>query len=247
MDSNAYPFMTHLADLRKMLVRSMLGIAVGLLACIAFAEQLLNWLSMPMRNALQANAHMVVLAPHEYFFTEMKAALIGGVLLASPWVFYQLWLFVAPGLHKHEKNASFLFVGSTALCFVAGVMFAQYLVFPSVFKFFIGSLPSYIQGQYSIGMLFSFSTNMLLAFGLVFETPVLVFLLVYLGLVELETLKQARRYVIVIAFVVAAVLTPTPDPLTQTLMAVPIIALYELGLSVARLLKTRSNQAADLG
>ncbi|MEI6805104.1 MAG: twin-arginine translocase subunit TatC [Myxococcaceae bacterium] len=239
--------MTHLSDLRKVIVRALLGIGVGLIVCVAFSDKLLKWLSEPIQEALGGNAHLVVLAPHEYFFTEMKAALIGGVLLATPWVFYQIWLFVAPGLYKNEKKLAFLFVFSTAFFFVAGVLFAQYCVFPSVFKFFIGTLPNYIQGQYSIGLLFSFSTNLLLAFGLVFETPVLVFLLIYLDLVELKTLQGYRRYVIVLAFVIAAILTPTPDPLTQTLMALPIIVLYELGLFLARLTKFPQNQVTDLG
>lgn len=235
MDPKSYPFLTHLSDLRAVLVRALLGIGVGLIVCATFADKLLNWLSEPIQEALGKEAHLVVLAPHEYFFTEMKAALIGGVLLASPWVFYQIWLFVAPGLYKNEKKMAFSFVFFTAFFFILGVFFAQYFVFPSVFKFFIGSLPSYIQGQYSIGLLFSFSTNLLLAFGLVFETPVLVFLLIYLNLVELKTLQTYRRYVIVLAFVVAAILTPTPDPLTQTLMACPMILLYELGLLLAKL------------
>ncbi len=247
MDSQSYPFMTHLADLRKVIVRALLGIGVGLITCMVFADRLLEWLSEPIKGALGPDAKLVVLTPHEYFFTEMKAALIGGVLLASPWVFYQVWLFVAPGLYKNEKKLAFGFVFSTALFFVAGILFAQYFVFPSVFRFFIGTLPSYIQGQYSIGLLFAFSTNLLLAFGLVFETPVLVFLLIYLDLVELKTLQGYRRYVIVLAFVIAAVLTPTPDPLTQTLMACPIVILYELGLFLAKVAKFRFNQAADLG
>ena len=239
--------MTHLTDLRRVLVRALLGIGVGLIACMAFADKLLKWLSEPIQEALGGQAHLIVLAPHEYFFTEMKAALIGGILLASPWVFYQIWLFVAPGLYKNEKKLAFCFVFFTALFFILGILFAQYLVFPSVFRFFIGTLPTYIQGQYSIGLLFSFSTNLLLAFGLVFETPVLVFLLIYLDLVELKTLQGYRRYVIVLAFIVAAILTPTPDPLTQTLMACPIIILYELGLFLAKMTQFRLKQSADIG
>ncbi len=234
MDISERPLTHHLGDLRKILVRSFLGIAAGLVACIAFADKIMTWLLEPVQAAMGPQAKLVVLAPHEYFFTEMKAALVGGLLLASPWVFYQIWVFAAPGLYKHEKKAALGFVSTTALCFIGGVLFAQYAVFPSVFKFFAGSLPSYVQGNYSIGLLFSFSTNLLLAFGVVFETPVLVFLLAYFDLVSFETLKNGRRYWIVIAFIVAAVLTPTPDPLTQTLMAVPMILLYELGLLAAK-------------
>ena len=235
MDAQTYPLRKHLLDLRTVLLRAFLGIGVGLIACAFFADLLLQWLSEPIQKALEGQAHLVVLAPHEYFFTQMKAALIGGFVLSSPWVFYQIWLFVAPGLYKNERKLAFCFVFCTALFFVSGILFAQYVVFPSIFRFFIGSLPSYIQGQYSIGLLFSFSTNLLLAFGLVFETPVLVFLLIYMDLVELKTLQSYRRYVIVLAFIVAAILTPTPDPLTQTLMACPILLLYELGLLVAKL------------
>lgn len=227
--------MTHLTDLRKLLVRALLGIGVGLIACFAFADKLLAWMLAPVQKAMGLGAELVVLTPHEYFFTEMKAALIGGLLLSSPWVFYQIWLFVAPGLYRKEKKLAFGFVSSTALCFVGGVLFAQYCVFPSMFSFFVGTMPSHIHGQYSVGLLFAFSSNLLLVFGLVFETPILVFLLVFFDLVELKTLSSGRRYIIVIAFIVAAVLTPTPDPLTQTLMAVPMVILYELGLLAARL------------
>lgn len=241
MDQAEYPLMAHLGDLRRILVRSCLGIAVGLIACIAFAQNILAWLLEPVQAAMGPRAKLIALAPHEYFFTEMKAALVGGLLLASPWVFYQIWAFVAPGLYAQEKRAATGFVVSTAACFVGGILFAQYCVFPSVFKFFAGSLPAYVEGTYSIGMLFSFSTNLLLAFGLVFETPVLVFLLAYFNLVSYESLTSGRRYWIVIAFIVAAILTPTPDPLTQTMMAVPMILLYEIGLLGARWARFRAH------
>ncbi|MES2503633.1 MAG: twin-arginine translocase subunit TatC [Myxococcota bacterium] len=238
--------MTHLSDLRRMLVRALWGVLVGLIACFWAAEHLLAWLLAPIQKSMGENARLIVLSPHEYFFTEMKAAFIGGVLLSSPWIFYQIWLFVAPGLYKTEKKMAAVFVGVTAFCFVGGVMFAQYCVFPSMFSFFLGTLPAYIEGQYSIGLLFAFSSNLLLVFGLVFETPVLVFMLAFMDLVALSTLKSVRRYVIVVAFIVAAILTPTPDPMTQTMMAVPMILLYELGLFLARLAKMRLNQVADL-
>ncbi|MBL4818331.1 MAG: twin-arginine translocase subunit TatC [Deltaproteobacteria bacterium] len=246
MDEANYPITNHLKDLRAILVRSMLWIGAGLIVCIAFADRLIDWLLGPVRQVMGEKTNLIVLTPHEYFFTEMKAALVGGILLASPWIFYQIWCFAAPGLYRHEKKMAFSFVAITALCFVGGILFAQHFVFPSVFNFFIESVPEHIQGNYSIGLLFSFTTNLLLAFGLVFETPVLVFLLAYFNLVELSTLRSGRRYVIVLAFIVAAVLTPTPDPLTQTLMAVPIILLYELGIFWARMAKFRFYKITNL-
>ena len=243
MDEREIHILDHFRDLRKSLIRSIFGIMVGMIVCFAFADEILAWLRKPMQSVFKDNSHFIVLVPHEYFFTEMKAALVAGLFLSSPWVLYQIWLFVAPGLYKKEKKMAALFVVAAMLCFVAGAYFGYTFVFPPMFQFFIGTLPDDIQGTYSVGMLFGFATNMLLAFGLVFETPVVVFLLVMLNVVELESLTKIRRYVIVAAFLIAAILTPTPDPLTQTMMAVPMIFLYELGILVARLVLRRSTAA----
>lgn len=235
MDKAAYPIVEHLRDLRKMVVRSSIGVMVSMIVCFCFAEVILKYLRMPMEAVLGPNNVFIVLSPHEYFFTEMKAALVAGIFLSSPWIMYQLWLFVAPGLYRSEKRMALGFIVVTVFFFIAGAYFAYTVVFPPMFKFFIGTLPPDIHGSYSIGILFAFATNLLLAFGLVFETPVVVFLLVMMGVVDVESLAKWRRYVIVIAFIVSAILTPTPDPITQSMMAVPIIMLYELGLWSAKL------------
>jgi len=235
MDETTYPIVKHLGDLRKTVVRALLGVVVGMMVCFYFADVILLWLRKPMEKALGASNSFVVLSPHEYFFTEMKAALIAGIFLSSPWIMYQLWLFVAPGLYRGEKKLAAMFTVSTVFFFVAGALFAHEIVFPPMFHFFIGTLPPDVHGSYSIGILFGFATNLLLAFGLVFETPVVVFLLVSMGVVDVKNLTKWRRYVIVIAFIISAILTPTPDPMTQTMMALPIILLYELGLWVAKL------------
>ncbi len=239
MDEKAYPFMEHLKDLRKCLWRAMIGVALAMCGSLFFSKQLLAWLQRPMESVLGDFSHFVVLTPHEYFFTEMKAGLVAGIFVASPWILYQLWLFIAPGLYRKEQKLAFGFVFAGAFFFVAGAIFCYLVVFPPMFKFFVGTLPPGVHGNYSIGMLFSFATNMLLAFGLVFETPVVVFLLIWMGIVDIADLQSYRRYVIVMAFIVAAVLTPTPDPLTQVMMAVPMILLYELGLLAARLCLSR--------
>ena len=234
MDEKEYPIVDHLRALRKCLWRAALGVTAAMIASLSFANVILTWLRAPMQKILGPSSHFVVLAPHEYFFTEMKAALFAGIFLASPWIMYQFWLFAAPGLYRREKYLAATFIASTVTFFVLGAYFAYSVVFPPMFQFFIGTLPADVQGNYSIGMLFGFATNLLLAFGFVFETPVVVFLLAVMGVVDLKTLSSARRYVIVISFIVAAILTPTPDPLTQVFMAIPMILLYELGLFIAK-------------
>lgn len=240
MDEREIHILDHFRDLRTSLFRAILGIVVGMIACFAFADEILAWLRLPMQGVLRAQDKIIVLLPHEYFFTQMKAALVAGLFLSSPWVLYQFWLFVAPGLYKREKTMAATFVIAAMFFFVAGSYFGYTFVFPPMFDFFIGTLPEDVQGTYSLGMLYTFATNMLLAFGLVFETPVVVFLLVLLNVVEISSLTKIRRYVVVVAFLIAAILTPTPDPFTQTMMAVPMILLYELGILAARLIVKRA-------
>jgi sec-independent protein translocase protein TatC len=246
MDDRQVPIVEHLRDLRKSLGRAMVGVVIAMIACFAFAGDILAWLRRPMEKVLGSSSQFIVLAPHEYFFTEMKAALVAGIFLASPWIMFQIWLFVAPGLYRRERRLAAAFVVATVFFFVAGAYFGHTFVFPPMFEFFIGTLPPDIHGAYSVGLLFGFATNLLLAFGLVFETPVVVFLLVLMDLVDIESLAKWRRYVVVVAFVIAAILTPTPDPITQTMMAVPIVLLYELGLLAARvLIKKRVESVAS--
>ena len=165
----------------------------------------------------------------------MKVAMIFGLFLASPWVFFQIWRFVAPGLYAHEKKYGIYFALFGAMFFVSGALFGYTFVFPPMFDFFIGSVPIGVEGAYSIGMCLDFAVHMLLAFGVVFEMPIFVLLLVLFGIFDLKELKSFRRYIIVLAFVVGAILTPSPDPFSQIMMAVPMILLYELGLLAAHL------------
>lgn len=235
VDDQEYSIWHHLAELRKHLFRAAIGVVLVTFGCFYVSNEILAWLRAPMEAVLGEQAEFVVLAPQEYFFTQMKAALVGGIFVASPWILYQAWLFIAPGLYKNERKYVVAFVFFGAFFFVAGAIFSYEFVFPPMFEFFIGTLPPDVKGQYSIGMLMGFATNMLLAFGAVFEAPVVVYLLCALGVVDPVTLGKYRRYVIVIAFIIAAVLTPTPDPMTQTMMATPMIILFELGLLAARL------------
>lgn len=187
-----------------------------------------------MMKIMPANASFVVLAPQEYFFTELKASLFFGIVLSCPWVFYQIWRFVAPGLYKNEKNMLLWFVIAASGCFVAGVMFAYFLVFPPTFQYFLNSLPRDINGAYSISMLYGFAITVLMAFGVVFQTPIAVFLLIVFDIVSFESFAKYRRLIFVLAFVVGAVLTP-PDPITQVMLAIPTYLLFEAGLFFSRM------------
>ena len=234
MDETKAPILVHLAALRTCLIRSIIGLFVGMSICYIFVDHIMAILKKPMLEIMPKNASLVVLSPQEYFFTEFKAALFFGVILACPWIFFQIWQFVAPGLHKNEKRMLALFVVSGSICFLLGITFAYFLVFPPTFQFFLDTLPAGINGSYSIGMLYSFAIMILMAFGIVFQTPVVVFLLIVFGVVDIKTLAGYRKIIFVMSFVVGALLTP-PDPLSQVLLAIPTYLLFELGLLLARL------------
>jgi sec-independent protein translocase protein TatC len=234
MDEREAPLLMHLTELRICLVRAVVGLAVSMVICYVFADQIMLFLRKPMMEIMPEHASFVVLSPYEYFFTELKAALFFGLVLSSPWMFLQIWRFVAPGLYANERTMLIWFIIAASACFVIGVLFAYFLVFPPTFKFFIDTLPDGINGAYSISMLYGFAITVLLAFGVVFQTPIAVFLLVLFDLVPYDTFAQYRRLIFVLAFVVGALLTP-PDPITQVMLAIPTYLLFEAGLFFARI------------
>lgn len=238
MDEREYSLIEHLADLRLRLVRAAIGVLVVSLGTFAVSKELLDLLRVPLDEALKmvqgAEAKFVVIAPAEYFIAQLKAAVVAGIFLSMPWTLYQLWLFVAPGLYEKEKRYVVTFCWAGAVFFLAGGAFAYTLVFPGMFKFFIENTQGAgVEMTLSIAEHFSFSLKLLLAFGFVFEAPVLVFVLSLAGVVNPKTLGKYRAYVIVLAFVLGAILTP-PDVLSQTMLALPLILLFEAGLLAAR-------------
>jgi sec-independent protein translocase protein TatC len=242
MDEEKIPLALHLIELRKRIFSILLGLIPALCLAFLFVDDVILFLQKPMLAIMPANARLVVLSPHEYFFTELKAAIFLGLILASPWTFIQIWRFVAPGLYRHEKRLLFAFVLGASSCFLAGIFFAYYFVFPPTFRFFLDTLPPGIEGAYSVGMLYGFALMLLCAFGIIFQTPVAVFLLIMLDIVSVETLTSYRRYIFLAAFIVGAILTP-PDPITQTMLALPAYALFEMGLLAARLVKRKSRES----
>ena len=173
------------------------------------------------------------------FITYIKTAFITGILLAAPVIFYQMWMFIAPGLYQHEKQYVIPFVVFSTLLFVGGSLFGYFIVFPFGFKFFLGYANQYIRALPSVTQYFSFSSKLLLAFGVIFELPVVIFFLARIGLVSVDFLRKNRKYAILLTFVVGAILTP-PDVITQFMMAVPLILLYEIGILIARIAEKKA-------
>ena len=223
--------MAHLIELRGRLLRAVLAIVVAFVAVFPFARPIYNWLAQPLLARLPAGGSMIATGVTTPFFIPMKVAGLVALLLALPMVLYQAWAFVAPGLYAHEKRwVAPLILVSTGL-FVAGMAFAYYAVMPMVFGFVTAVAPEGVAVMTDIASYFDFGLGLFVAFGVTFEVPVLVVVLIKVGLVTVAKLREWRPYVIVGAFVVGAIFTP-PDVISQLMMAVPLWLLYELGIVV---------------
>lgn len=229
MSTDKMPFTQHLEELRRRLVISAIAVGLGFTICYAFKEMLFEVLMKPWIEALPKGqgAKLIYTAPHEAFFTYMKVSLLGGTALAVPVILYQVWRFVAPGLYENEKKYLLPIVFASSVFFLGGASFGYFFVFPVGFQFFTSFASDFITPMMSTREFFSFSIRMLLAFGLVFELPVFMFFLARLGLMSSDYLRKKRRYAIVIIFIIAAAVTPSPDVFSQCLMAGPLILLYE--------------------
>jgi sec-independent protein translocase protein TatC len=234
MDDKKLPLTAHLQELRKRLVLSFIAVGLGFALCYAFAETLFNVLSAPLLKIMPSGGSLIFISVAEAFFTYMKVAFIGGLILASPFVLYQIWAFVAPGLYRHEKRYVIPFVLAGSFFFAVGIAFGYYLAIPVGFKFLLGYATDLIKPMPSMKEYLSFSIKFLLAFGVVFEFPVVLVFLARIGVVRAETLAKKRKYAILLIFIFAAILTP-PDIVSQVLMALPLIGLYELSILLSRL------------
>jgi sec-independent protein translocase protein TatC len=227
-------FISHLVELRTRVMKASAAIIVVFLCLMPFAGRIYDILAHPMMVALPAGSKMIATGVITPFLIPVKVTLLVAFLIALPWVLYQAWAFVAPGLYAHEKKLVAPLVISSSVLFVAGVGFCYFFVFGVVFKFVNDFAPASVSVAPDIDSYFGFVMTMFLAFGLTFEVPIVVIVLVRMGLVSVEKLREIRPYVIVGAFVVAAIVTP-PDIMSQLLLAVPICVLYEAGLWVAPL------------
>jgi sec-independent protein translocase protein TatC len=239
-------FISHLIELRTRLVRASVVVAAVFIVLFAIwpgASAVYDFVAQPMMRALPVGAKMIATGVITPFMVPMKVTMMLAVIISLPWVLYQLWAFVAPGLYAHEKKLVAPLVISSSLLFIAGVAFCYFFVFGTVFKFINDFAPKSISVAPDIENYFDFVMTMCLAFGLTFEVPVVVVVLVRMGLITVEKLKSIRPYVIVGAFVIAAVVTP-PDIMSQLFLAVPLCLLYEIGILVAPLFE-KATQAPE--
>ena len=238
-------FVSHLVELRDRMVRSLAVVAVLFVGCFYFAPDIMRFLSQPLLEALPPGAKPIWVDQAGAFFTLTKIAFLTALLLSLPWVLYQAWAFVAPGLYEHEKKFALPLVLSSVFFLVVGIAFAYTFVLPAAYKFFIAmSSRTGADTLQDLQKYWDFTLAIFFGFGVTFEVPVVEMLLVKLGMVSADQLKQARRYVIVGAFIVAAILTP-PDVISQFMLAVPLILLYEFGIYLARFIKARSRAPDD--
>ena len=241
-DDAKMSFFDHLSELRTRIIWSVVPAGIALIGTLYFTDHIMTFLQRPLTRI---NAPPVFLTPTEYFWTYMKVAMIAALFVAMPAVLWNVWAFVAPGLHKHERRyaAPFVIIGS--LLFLGGGAFALLVVVPFAVQFLVNfGVEKGAQPMISIASYMDFILKFTLAFGLVFEMPVVITLLSMLGVVTPQFLSKNRKYAILINFVIAAILTPTPDALNQALMAGPLIILYEVGIIAARLFGRRTPKAA---
>lgn len=235
---NKTPFTEHLAELRDRLVYSFISVGVGFVACYFFKERLFKILTAPLVSAMGEDARMIFTGLPEAFFTYLKVSLLGGIVLATPVLFYQFWMFVSPGLYRKEKKFLIPVIFLSLVFFATGSLFGYFIVFPYGFKFFLGFANDTIQAMPSMKEYLSFAAKMLLAFGLVFELPLVLTFMARMGLVTVDFLKKNRKYALLIFFGGSALITP-PDVITQTMMAIPLMILYEISIIGAKVFQKK--------
>ncbi|ABY37989.1 twin-arginine translocase subunit TatC [Brucella suis] len=254
IEQSAAPLLEHLIELRRRLIWAILAFFAAFIFCFAFAKQLFNLLVVPYQWAIdwagmdRSKAELIYTAPQEFFFTQVKVAMFGGIVLAFPVIAAQIYKFVAPGLYKHERTAFLPFLIASPILFLIGGALVYFFFTPMVMWFFLAMQQTGGSGEVQISLLpkvseyLSLIMTLIFAFGLVFQLPVVTSLMARVGLVTSAGLKDKRKYAIVIAFVAAAVLTP-PDPASQIGLALPTILLYEISIFLARMIEKKRDEA----
>jgi sec-independent protein translocase protein TatC len=249
LDASKAPLLDHLVELRNRLIHSILAFLIAFIACFFFAEIIYNFLAQPLADALadQPDRRMIATALQETFLTYVKVGAFGALCLAFPFMAFQLWLFIAPGLYRQEKGAFLPFLVMTPVMFITGASFVYYILMPMAIRFFLGfeapggngSLPIEVEARVSeyLGLVMT----LIFAFGLCFQLPILLTLLGKVGIVTSDGLRSARRYAVVGVFVLAAVVTP-PDVISQLSLAVPLILLYEVSVWLVRMIEKKRDK-----
>ncbi|MET0209429.1 MAG: twin-arginine translocase subunit TatC [Burkholderiaceae bacterium] len=246
LEGTEQPFVAHLVELRDRLLYCVygLGVTLGLLALWPGPSRLIDWIAIPIRNHMPADAKLIAVGVFSPFFIPLKVLFLGAVLLALPWLMYQLWAFVAPGLYRHEKRFALPLIIFGSLLAYAGIAFVQFFVLDKMFTFIQQFTPASVAATPDIASYVESILGLYIAFGLAFQVPIVVVLLVKVGLVDVVQLKSFRGYFIVLAFVIAAVVTP-PDVISQLALAVPMCLLYEVGIWAANFFVRYSKAPED--
>ena len=239
-------FLSHLIELRERLVRSLVAVAVCCIPTFYFSAELYDLLAYPLIQSLPQGSRMIATGVITPFLIPMKISVMAGFLVALPYVLYQAWAFVAPGLYSHEKKLVLPLVVSSTVLFLTGMLFCYFIVFGKVFAFISSFAPKSISVAPDIEAYFNFVLGMFIAFGLAFEVPVVVVVLVMANLVTVDQLREWRGYVVVAIFIVAAIVTP-PDVVSQIALAIPMCLLYEVGIVFAQVITRRKAAAAAAG
>jgi sec-independent protein translocase protein TatC len=243
-DQDKIPFTSHLEELRKRLIFCFIAVAVGFVLSYGFKEKLFQILTRPLISVMQTGDKLIFTGLPEAFFTYLKVAFLSGIILAAPVIFYQFWMFVAPGLYNKEKRFMAPIVFLSTFFFVGGAFFGYFVVFPYGFKFFLGFASEIIRPLPSMREYLGFASKLLLAFGLVFELPLIITFLAKLGIVSVSFLKKNRKYALLLFFAGAAILTP-PDVVTQIMMALPLMLLYEISIIGAKIFGKKKSEEDD--
>jgi sec-independent protein translocase protein TatC len=227
---------SHLLELRDRLMKALMGVGLIFVPTMFYANKIFTYVSQPLQDKLPKGTHLIATSVMSPFTTPFKLSFFVAAFIAMPWILYQLWAFVAPGLYRHEKRFAVPLLVSAILLFYVGVLFAYFFVFPVMFAFFASTAPEGVSMMTDITSYLDFVLVMFFAFGAAFEVPVAVVLLVITGIVRLEKLRESRGYVLLGVFIVAALFTP-PDAVSQSIMAIPMYLLFEGGLLMARILQ----------
>ncbi|CAL1241232.1 twin-arginine translocase subunit TatC [Candidatus Methylocalor cossyra] len=244
LDDKEQPFISHLVELRSRLIRSMVVVLLVFLGMSFRANEIYAYLAGPLTQHLPAGSQMIAIGVASPFMAPFKITLVAAVFVSMPYILYQAWAFVAPGLYQHERRFALPLLVASIVLFYAGMAFAYFVVFPLIFQFMVLTTPPGVAMMTDISQYLDFVLTLFFAFGLSFEVPIATILLVAMGIVSRESIADKRPYAIVLAFVVGMVLTP-PDVVSQTLLAVPIWLLFELGLLFSRFFAPRAGREMD--
>jgi len=241
-EDDKLPFTAHLEELRSRLIKCFIAVGIGFVASYGFKERLFQVLIQPLVKAMQDGDSLIFTGLPEAFFTYLKVSFLTGLILTSPYLIYHFWMFVAPGLYRKERKMMAPIIVLSAFFFVGGALFGYFIVFPWGFKFFLGFATDKIRALPSMKEYLAFSAKLLLAFGLVFELPMVLTFMARLGIVSVDFLKRNRKYAVLVFFAGAAILTP-PDVVTQIMMALPLMLLYEVSIVGAKIFGKKKPEA----